>query len=289
MKAKDRHKLKSNELADSIRELSEFLGRHANKLLAAAVVVVLVVVGGFWINRTRANARYERIQLFQRVVSNAEILRLNAVQNARVAPDENEVLPQTSYNVDAVITPLAELAQQNTDPAINATTLLAQADAVRSQLYFTGHGLTDQEKTQICQKAEQIFQRVINEYPPDSIPVVRARFDMALLAEDQGDWSKAREVYQKITLQTQGPVAGTSYPFQARRRLASLDKLQELKIEFPPPEVLPSPEATTGENESEPDKSESMEKKVSPDKSENSPAPQPPETESADIEKKEDS
>ena len=59
-----------------------------------------------------------------------------------------------------------------------------------------------------------------------------ARFGLALLAEDRGKWDQAKQIYETITDDKEGQLAGTTLPFHAQKRLNLLDGINQ-PIVFP--------------------------------------------------------
>jgi len=230
MKAEERHKLKSNELADSIKELSEFFNRHSAILLAGVIVILILAAGVLWMQKSRVNSQYERIYLLQDLIIQSDQSRYKAAQQARVQPDE--ATEAYLYNVEPQAGLLAELAQLEPDSPVGMTALLQQAQNLRSQLLYSGKAMSEQEQLDLNRRAEVIYQRIINEFPEQAVVAATARFGLALLAEDRGQWDQAKQIYETIADDKEDRLAGTILPFHARKRLDLLDVINQ-PIVFP--------------------------------------------------------
>jgi len=231
MKAEERHKLKSNELADSLKELSEFFNRHSSKLLAGVIAILILAAAVLWTQKNEAASQYERIRLLQNLIAQSNQLQYRAAQQARVQPEENTT-EEFLYNVEPQAGLLAELAQMETGSPVGITALLQQAQNLRSQLLYSDKAMSEQEQLDLNRRTEIIYQRVISECPKQAVVAATARFGLALLAEDRGKWDQAKQMYETITDDKEGQLAGTTLPFHAQKRLNLLDGINQ-PIVFP--------------------------------------------------------
>ena len=222
MKAEERHKLKSNELADSIKELSEFFNRHSTKLLAGVIVILILAAGVLWTQKNKVESRYERISLLQNLIAQSDQLRYRAAQQARVQPEEGAT-GEFLYNVEPQAGLLAELAQMEVGSPVGITALLQQAQNLRSQLLYSDRAMSEQEQLDLSRRTEVIYKRVISECPKQAVVTATAKFGLALLAEDSGQWDQAKQIYETIADDTEDQLAGTVLPFYAQTRLDLLD------------------------------------------------------------------
>jgi hypothetical protein len=245
MKSEERHKLKSNELADSLKELSEFFNRHSSKLLGGVIAILILAAAVLWTQKNEAASQYERIRLLQNLIAQSNQLQYRAAQQARVQPEENTT-EEFLYNVEPQASLLAELAQMETGSPVGITALLQQAQNLRSQLLYSDKAMSEQEQLELNRRTEIIYQRVISECPKQAVVAATARFGLALLAEDRGQWDQAKQIYETITDDKEGQLAGTTLPFHAQKRLNLLDGINQ-PIIFPeaPLEIITETPAET--------------------------------------------
>ena len=231
MKSEERHKLKSNELADSLKELSEFFNRHSSKLLAGVIAILVLAAAVLWTQKNEAASQYERIYLLQSLIAQSNQLQYRAAQQTRVQSEENTT-EGFLYNVEPQAGLLAELAQMETGSPVGITALLQQAQNLRSQLLYSDKAMSEQKQLELNRRTEIIYQRVINECPKQAVVAATARFGLALLAENRGQWDQAKQIYETITDDKEGQLAGTTLPLHAQKRLDLLDGINQ-PIVFP--------------------------------------------------------
>jgi hypothetical protein len=240
MKSEERHKLKTNELADSLSKLPDYLQKHGKNLLMGAIVVVAALVAGSLWWRMHKTEQQQRETMLAGLMLQGEQDRMSAIMRS-MDPKTGE-----SYNPVRVAASLGDLAA-NSDPSrLSMEALLQQAETLRSELLFSDQPMTEEQKKSICQKVESIYEKVLKEYPNDSVGQGGARMGLALLAEDRQDWAKAKSLYEQIIAEADTRFAGTQFPAQARDRLKLMDTINQ-PIEFAmATEPPPSPPAELG-------------------------------------------
>jgi len=235
MKSEERHKLKSNELQDSIKEISEYIKAHLNKIIASVSVILLLTAGWMWYSSTTAGAKAQARQQLQNLTVKSVTLQRDSIIRD---PDSQDNSAEESYNTTLLVAPYGALADKQAGTGIGMTALLQQAEAVRSQLIFSSNPISDEQKAELCQKAEAIYQQVISTYPNADSAVAQAQLGLALLSEERGQWDKAKEQYQSIV--DNEKFAATIFPTQAKKRLALLDEIKE-PVVFPEIAVVETP------------------------------------------------
>ena len=232
MKATERHKLKSNEFADSLQETWQYITHHGTLIMTVTVIVVALGSSGFWWSRTQAKGKTERANRLQGLIDLTGQKQELAAESARLESAAGETDYGQSYDISTVTGSLVELAREEAGSPVGMMALLQEAEAVRSELVFSDREITEQERQSLCDKAEGLYERVISEYPRQKLALGISRIGLGLLAEERGQWDKAKEIYDGIVADEQDKLAGTFYPMQARKRLEILDKIN-VSIEFP--------------------------------------------------------
>ncbi len=248
MKAEERHKLKTNELAESLEHIPEFFQVHGKNItLGIVIVVVLLLAVVFWRKHQSSLSEQQAIQLGQ-VLSQIEQKKQDA---AMYAQDEKSGAP---YNVTGETSSLGTLAQGARSKGLQVSALLKQADTLHSQLLFSNTDLSADQKNTLFQQIQDIYNQVLRTYPEDVHATGAAHLGLGILAEEAGNWDKAREQYQTIIDVKDTAYAGTVYPIKAEKRLNQLNEIST-PIVFPPaPAVRETPEAS-GAAEVQPDRS----------------------------------
>ena len=248
MRAEERHKLKTNELAESLSELPDYLRQHGNKILTGVIIVLVVVLGFFWWRNAQASAREENIARLNDLLAQKMLLQRLTVQQAQMEKSNDEQsLPYNAADLSGGFKAVAEKAAGSPMALI---AMKEQAEALRSQLLYSSQPITDEQRKTLCTQAEGIYEQMKNGFPNSSQALGIANLGLALLAEEQGNWDKAREIYQQMVTDGQTRLAGTMYPVQAQLRLKRIDEISQ-PIEFPlpsiPPAVPTEPAATSSE------------------------------------------
>jgi len=232
MKAQERHKLKTNELAESLSELPEYLRTHSTQIITVAVIVLVVAAAGYWWWHGRVEARQGRLAELQLLVVKQAQLEQRAAQQGQLESKPGEEPKEiVAYDAAPVAAALRTLAEEAGRSPVGMSALLQEAQAIRSQLFFSDQPITDEEKERICQRVENIYQRLLQEYPQEKLAVGMARMGQGLVAEDRGDWAKAKEIYQAIIADGKDKLAGTIFGRQAQDRLDLLSRIDK-PIEF---------------------------------------------------------
>jgi len=248
MRAEERHKLKTNELAESLSELPDYLRQHGNKILTGVIIILVLVLGFFWWRNAQASAREENIARLNDLLAQKTLLQGLTVQQAQMEKSNDEQsLPYNAADLAGGFKAVAEKAAGNPMALI---AMKEQAEALRSQLLYSSQPITDEQRKTLCTQAEGIYEQMKNGFPNSSQALGIANLGLALLAEEQGNWDKAREIYQQMVADGQTRLAGTMYPVQAQLRLKRIDEISQ-PIEFPLPSIAPvvptEPTATSSE------------------------------------------
>lgn len=249
MRAEDRHRLKTNELAQKLSELPEYLRKHS-KIISIGVVsaVAICVVGGFWWS-ARKKAYGRQNDELQGLLPQITQVQNDAVQTAQDPEAQSEVNPQ--HKIATILGTLDNLSSEAKGTPVGMMALLQQADLKRSELYYSDRLLSDQEQENICRAAENLYNQILSRYPNYAQAVGMAKLGLALVAEDRGAWDMAKKTYEKIIAETDGKLAGTTFPLLAQRRLQMIDEIA-VSIEFP--YIEPEPEEQKEPEQTEADK-----------------------------------
>ena len=190
---------------------------------------MVCVAGGFWWNARKKGQqrRNEELQSLFPLITQVQILAVRAAQDPGAKPTSG-----TSYNPSSVLDSLQNLSTDAKGTGVGMTALMQQAELKRSELYYTNRKLTDEMRNGICQEAETLYNQILQEYGDYAVAVGTAKLGLALVAEDRGEWDKAKKAYQEILAEQDGKLAGTTSPLQAKRRLRKRDEMA-IEIECP--------------------------------------------------------
>jgi len=222
MKARRRHELQTNTLAEQLAEAVEYL-KGKGQVLGLVVLAVVVALGVTWY--WRYSARATRQEGWSAML---------ALWDA--APTE-----QPDYFAQ-----LEQVARSYRDPALRAmawaqlgTRLLDQAAGLHA---------TDQadEADQFVEQAKSAFEQVLTETPEQVVPAAIAHLGLASIAASAGDFETARQHYQAVA--GGEPFDGTPFQRQAAESLTVLERLKSLPhlAAAPPAEQAPATQPGSG-------------------------------------------
>ena len=225
MKAEERHRLKTNELDMKLTELMKYVSGPGKKYLVGGIMVLLALIAASLMFSNFKSDRQNQSWLLQSYLQGRQITWDNAVQQSRLGPAGAAEQIESPYTTQELADSLAELSSQAKGTAVGMTALLQSAETLRSRLYLEPKDISETQKMEICTSAEQLYNQVLSQYSANPLAVGAAQLGLAILAEDRGDWDKARELYQKIADDADEKLAFTAYPAQAARRLKLLDDI----------------------------------------------------------------
>jgi len=234
MKAQERHKLKTNELAQFFSELPEKFQKHGSLITSVALIAIIVLAGGILLRRHLVQGQqHQRDQLFQQLLA-ADALQLDALQRAQMGEQladdpANALLP---YDATSVTQTLAGIAREAPGKPVGMTATLLQAELYLSQIYFSDQNIPDDEKNQLLQSAQDLYQQTLDKFPNIPYAVGAAKIGLAAVAEERGQWDQARSQFEEVIALQEDLLAGTIYPKLAQRRMGLIESVST-PITFP--------------------------------------------------------
>jgi hypothetical protein len=261
MKAQRRHELQANELARQLETFPETLKRHASTIMLVIAVVLVV----FFLVRYRRQAAENRAATLATSLATARqgpiVIRSLALR--RLPPEQlsamrTELIGQTQSAIDSVL----READGDDAAAMRAAALTARGDL---NWYLANSptlpGAATQQslalprsRDEYLRLAESDYRDVINTYASQTIAWVTAQLGLAAIAENRGEWDKARQLYSEVLTRSDIPDV---FQQQAQFRIATLGDVQNPVLigDFAPstmpaatsnPTTAPSAAATPG-------------------------------------------
>jgi hypothetical protein len=241
MKAEERHKMKTNDLAESIEHLPDYLRTHGPRIAVIVVAVLVVGIGWLWWSNSVQAAKHQQVEKLHELLVTIDTLQgMTAYQSRQAtAPgqDTSQAFP-VSYSANVMLQSLGELAEQAKGTPVAATAILQQAEVMRSELLYAGRAISANDKQEICNAVKALYEHVIELHSGSPVATGAARMGLGLVAEELGNWDQARDIYQKLASETNTPIAATAFPAAAKQRLADLDSLSE-PLAFAPAKAIP--------------------------------------------------
>lgn len=193
MKAERRHNLKSNELADSLGQLTSFLRQHGSKLLAGLLLVVLALAVGLYLYRS---GKQEQERAWQQLVAAVD-------GRAGLRADD-----------------LERLAEQAGDKDLAAYAWLQLGDQLLNEYLL----VPEIDRTSTAEKVERASKIVADNYGEQKLIAVRAKINLGILYEDLGRWDSARQIYQELA--KDGSLGSLGFKSYLAYRTSNLDTWQ---------------------------------------------------------------
>ena len=234
MDAEHRHELKTNELADWLGHLPQFLKDNSNTIIG----VVLICIG--LISWPIFNKMSQQKDMAQQTEITQSIQMLDQDVYEVVSAQEDDVLAQTEalntmlINADTLI----EKASESDNPNLAALAMIKGAQAIRTQLHLRKAMDAETLETQV-DKARQAYQKAFDTAQTPTLKAM-AQLGLGLCSEELGQTAQAAEIYQQIV--DNETYQATALPVQAQQRLDNLDENAEAFVFAEAPEPA-APEA----------------------------------------------
>jgi hypothetical protein len=239
MKSERRHALQTNTLAQGIGALPLFWHKYGTKVLLALVAVLAVVLFVKFQMRSAQQARETAGEAYGTAL--AAIGTLPRVP----AEQRREFQDQANTAIDTVL-------ENAKDGALKAEALFARGElnwlvATLSDPSPTTAGATQpsaksqQSRDELLDKARQAYEAAIGTSGAKPLTVTSARFGLANIAEERGQWDAARAEYENILNDAN---AAQAFKEQATLRTENLKRLQRPPL-LGKPATLPTTEPTT--------------------------------------------
>ena len=241
MKAERRHQLQDNTLAKVITKAPTWWQESGGKMLAAALAVLLIVL---LVRYRITSGREARAKAADNLATaRAMIDQINQLSLMQMAPPQELAVRRKSFMNDAS-NAIAQAMRLSDDQKVQAEALIAKGDlnwALANQPVLQGAATQPSLQlgkvpTELIHLAAEAYQAVLNNYADLKHATVAARFGLAAIAENRGEWDAAKSHYEKI--KSDNPEGG---PFtdQADARLRALDVIRQ-PVVLAAPTTLPS-------------------------------------------------
>ncbi len=232
MKAKHRHELKTNELAEWLANLPLWAKQNLRMIIYASVVAVLVL-GSFI---------YHRYQ--KTVISARERTTLTALlgqlppQKAEVARSQADGV-DLSYMLLQVAGSIENIASRTKQDHVAALALIKNAELLRIELQFRTDKVSRQDLANQINRAKDNYTKALDTYlkkSPFASLEAAARLGLGLCEEELGNFDQARQLYEQLVADPN--LEGTTGIAAANKRLDLMDSFEE-KIALKPAPKLP--------------------------------------------------
>jgi len=238
MKAKHRHELKTNELAEWLMNFPQWAKKNLTTIIYVSVLIA--VVTGLYIWRS-----YNRS-----VISVQKQLRFTALLN-RLSQSKSEILRARAQGIDIsyiLLRPansLETFARDTKDDTIAALALIERAEALRAELHYRQGVVNKRDLTTQINLAKESYNEALSRLAHLSARgkfnpslVAMAKFGLGLCEEEFGNFGRARQIYQDLVANPD--FEATTAAVQAKLRLDTMADYKKRVVFKPPQKPTPA-------------------------------------------------
>jgi len=224
MKAEHRHELKTNDLAKSLLTFQDYVKVYGGRVFLGLAIVILIIV---LIVQRMGKSRDEAIKMQDDLAY--VIGQIDRLSRAQVV-GEGQVTMRPA-EADQVRRILQEIREKGSDKKILAEATVAQGDYCWALANFPNvPGATTQPslrpekpRDDLQKEAKDTYQQVMIQYPDEAQAVIKARFGLGAVAENEGNWDEAKKQYEAIR---DNSAASTSYQNLAKAKIMRLEEIR---------------------------------------------------------------
>jgi len=223
MRSDRRHELRQNELSAQIDRVTESVKQNATLLTTIIVGAIVIVGGAVWFVNQRASAQGDAWSRLQPSAENTDPTVLLAQYEA--------------------------VARDNVTPEITRSAYLMVGETALTELRKgrkQGDAPNPERNAEMRDKAKAAYEKVVADPGKDVTALGQALMGLGVLAEDAGDFDKAREIYGRVIAHT--GLKDTPFAKEAAYRTAHMNEWSAM-IEFPEPLLPPMAKAPEGSTE----------------------------------------
>ncbi|MEA2736447.1 MAG: hypothetical protein QOE14_2898 [Humisphaera sp.] len=231
MKAERRHELAENELAKVIKGAPTFWQQSGGKFLLGLIVVLLIVIliqYRIRSNREGLAQAHEQITLARGFI---EQLQAETAQMYWMFAPPHDVALRRKQAMSEANAAIDSALRLSDDRRVEAEGILTRGDLnwTASSLpelpgAATQPSLQMKSQKEYLSTAAEAYQTVAGNYPDITHADIAARFGLAAIHEQRGEWDAAKSVYEKIVADT---AKITPYKQLAETRLHLLPTLRQ--------------------------------------------------------------
>jgi len=229
MKAKHRHELKTNELADWLGNLPEWAKENFMMIIVVSVIAVAAVGAYFYFGYQRkAVLQQEGVTLTTLATQLGQSKRDILVQQTR----GNDI----SYMLAKLAERLRSFAAEAKNSSAAALAYVKYAEAVRADLHYRPLLVDRRDLNEQMNKAKMSYTKALGLAGTVSLKAT-AKFGLGLCEEELGNFDKAKEIYRQIV--ANADFEPTTAFVQAGQRIETLPDYRQ-KVVFraaPKPKV----------------------------------------------------
>jgi hypothetical protein len=230
MKAERRHELAENELAKVIKGAPTFWQQSGGKFLLGLIVVLLIIVLIQYRMRAGREGVAQATEQLALARGYVDQLQNDAAQMAWMFAPPHEVTQRRKLALSEANSAIDSALRLSDERRIEAEAMLTRGDlnwAAASLPQVPGAAtqpaLQMKPSKEYLATAAEAYQTVTNNYSDITHADIAARFGLAAIHEQRGEWDQAKQIYAKIAADA-GKLA--AYKQLADARMTAVDMLR---------------------------------------------------------------
>jgi len=234
MKSDHRHELKTNELAEWLRNLPQWTKEN----LATIIIVVVVVAVAGVLYGWRLYSK--NVLLVQEQTEFTKLLNQISGGKMQILQGQQSQGRDWSFVLLQPANSLQTFAQNTSHKRMAALALIKRAEALRAELHYGN--VEEQYLINQTNLAKASYAEALEKCSTNPSLAATAKFGMGLCEEELGNFEQARQIYQDIA--GNSDFESTLATIRAKRRLETMADYQQ-KIIFKPAPKPPAPTVQT--------------------------------------------
>jgi hypothetical protein len=231
MKAKHRHELKTNVLAEWIVNFPQWAKKNLRTIIFVSVVAVLVMGSAsyHWYKKNIERARRELV--FTNLINELIQGKPQILQAQARGMDISYLMIQTADSLQGV-------AESAKEPDMAALALIKRGEALRTELHYRFGSVSERDAAAAMKRAKASYTEALGKAPSNSSLTAMAKLGLGLCEEEVGNFEQAGQIYNDIIADV--GLEGTVGSAQARQRLETLAVYEERVVFRPAPKPGPN-------------------------------------------------
>ena len=218
MKARHRHELKTNELAEWIASFPQWAGRNRTTLIYVSALIIVVAGLYIWKIYTKNVLQTQKQLQLTSLIARLPQSKIQIITAQAKGVDISYMLIQTADDLQAV----ARTAKNNT---LAALALIKRAEALRTELHYRPETPSRQDITDQLNRAKTAYTEALEKATSNPPLTATAKFGLGLCEEEFGNFEEARKIYHEVA--TNPDLEGTVAAVQAKQRLETMDDYRQ--------------------------------------------------------------
>ncbi len=235
MKSEHRHELKTNELAEWLGNLPQWMKENLITIIIISAVIIAVAIFFVWNSHRKKAVAQEQLE-FTNLLNQLRSSKMQVLSAQEQGRDLSFILLQPANN-------LATFAQNTMNDRMAALALIKRAEALRTELHYRPGTVSQQDRTMQINQAEAAYTEAIRKSSANQPLIAAAEFGLGLCAEELGNFDKAKQIYQDIV--SNSNLEGVVALAAAEHRLKTMDDYKQKVVFKPAPPVASVPQSTT--------------------------------------------